>query len=512
MECKKCGKTVPISGSDLCADCMAAETEKRKREKSFFWEEVGKNQSAIEDFGYRVKTEIRKSENTVIYIATNDNNETVAIKKITVPFDSSASSSSDIYSELSEKVRCEMEALSQISKGSGNRFVITYYDYKLVYNNDIYKYDLYIKMDYLTSLGQLYADTDYKIRDMICMGIDVCDALEWCHKNGRVHNNLNLNNIFINNDGRYVLGDFAFSDNVKNESEYCIAPELMYGKKPDASADIYSLGMVMFTLLNGGLPPFVQTESDIAFALKRLRNGEKPVLPVNINGRLRDVVHLAIDVKNKRYRSVEELKNAFEYLLHSMPSEWLNQNVKEIPCETSVITEEDSLPNEPEPLQDKNSKEKKPDKLITPEDQELKKKNRKDLWLIGVVVAVLVVAIAAGTTILSTAGNKKIYSLIESGAYAVAFKEISEIYDEGKNVDSLLSTYIEACCDDGEFKRVVQAAKLFSPEAYKDVEYFRTILNEMLDRGKDKQAYTLAEILNEYENMQDMLRELNLLM
>ncbi len=510
MECKKCGKTVTVSESEFCADCIAAEAEKRKREKSFFWEEVGKNQSAIEDFGYRVKTEIKKSENTVIYIATNDNNETVAIKKITVPFDGSASSSSDIHSELSEKVRCEMESLSQISKDSGNRFVITYYDYKLVYNNDNYKYDLYIKMDYLTSLGQLYADTEYKICDMLRMGIDVCDALEWCHKNGRAHNNLNLNNIFINNEGRYVLGDFAFSDNAKNEAEYCIAPELIYGKKPDASSDIYSLGMVMFTLLNGGLPPFAQTESDIALASKRLRNGEKPVLPVNINSRLRDAVHLAIDIKSKRYHSVEELKNVFEHLLNSMPSEWLNQNIKGISSMVQEM-EESPAPKEPEPLPDKHSEENNRDKPMAPEDQELKKKNRKDLWIIGIVVAVLVAAIALGTAILSTAGNKKIYSLIESGSYAVAFKEISGLYDEGKNVDSLLSTYIEACCNDGEYKRVVQAAELFSPEVYKDVEYFRTILNEMLNSGKDKQAYALAEMLYEYEDMQGMLGELNLL-
>lgn len=509
MECKKCGKVTAETASELCNECAVAEAERRKREKSFFWEEVGKNQSAIEDFGYRVKTEIRKSENTVIYIATNDNNETVAIKKITVPYNCFTEDSTDIHNELSERVRTEMDSLSKISKESGNRFVITYYDYKLVYNDDSYKYDLYIKMDYLTSLGQLFADSQYKVRDMLRMGIDVCDALEWCHKNGRVHNNLNLNNIFINNEGRYVLGDFAFSVNAKNEAEYCMAPELIYGEKPDASSDIYSLGMVMFTLLNRGLPPFAKTESDIAMAEKRLKSGEKPALSGNVNSRLRDTIHSAIDIKSKRYSSVGELKNVFEHLLNSMPEEWLGQHVNDIQILKQEETEERFVPEkpEPEPKPDKPHDEKKQIEQVVPEDQDLKKKNRRDFWIIGIVIAVLVAAIALGTVILSNAGNKKIYSLIETGSYAVAFKEISQLYEEGKNVDSLIQTYIDACCADEEYKRVVQAAELFSQEAYADVEYFRNILNEMLNDGKDRQAYALAEILSGYDNMQTMLEE-----
>ena len=55
------------------------------------------------------------------------------------------------------------------------------------------KYDLYIRMDYLTSIGQLYLDSKLTIKNLLTMGVDICDALDWCHKNGRVHNNLNLN-------------------------------------------------------------------------------------------------------------------------------------------------------------------------------------------------------------------------------------------------------------------------------------------------------------------------------
>lgn len=512
MECKKCGKNIAEDATGICADCASDEAEKKALERNYFWREVNKNQSAIEDFGYCVKTEIRKSENTVIYIATNDNDETVAIKKITVPYDSvSARNSTDIHKEISERVRVEMEDLSNISKEIGNRFVITYYDYKLVYNDESYKYDLYIKMDYLTSLGSLYVNMEYTVADMLRMGIDVCDALEWCHQNGKVHNNLNLNNVFINNEGRYVLGDFAFSANDKNECEYCMAPELFYGDLPCPSTDLYSLGMLMFVLLNGGLPPFAQLPQDIKMAEERLRNGEKPVLPNKVNSRLREVIHRAVDSKADRYASATEFKNELKHLLSFMPEDWLKQPVGEI------FEMEQEKKSQPEPKR-KIDEEKKPEEkkseeenditISTVEDEDVKKGNRKDMVILAAVIVVIAAAIAVGVLVLSNAGNRKIYSLIESESYAVAYKEISELYSNGKNVDSLARTYIDACCDDREYNRVVQAVLLLSEEAFDDIEYFRNILSQMLDSGKYRQADSLAEILYEYENMYTMLEDL----
>ena len=374
MNCKKCGVEI-AQDTEYCEKCAQKESQSKSRKKSF-WGELEKNQTTIEEFGYKVKTEIRKSENTVVYIASNDAEETVAIKKITVLYNQAGSTMSE--NEISERIRAEMDTLSRISTESGDRFVITYYDYKLVENADKLKYDLYIRMDYLTSIGQLYLDSKLTVKNLLTMGVDICDALDWCHKNGRVHNNLNLNNIFINNDGRYVLGDFAPFVNKQNEVEYCIAPELYYGDKPSVSTDIYGLGMVMFVLLNKGLPPFAESDNteELKLSIKRLRNGETPSLARSVNYRLSDLICKAISSKEKRFNSVDEMKKSIEFLLTSMPVEWLEQNVNDIVCADNFS---EPIPLESEEVMDADfaeevSDEKVPQKTLAPEEVALKKK------------------------------------------------------------------------------------------------------------------------------------------
>ena len=539
MNCRKCG--VQLSGdSDLCENCIQLEG-KRKRKNKSFWGEVEKNQTTIEEFGYTVKTEIRMSEDTVIYIASNESQETVAIKKISLPYDNLTGTQSrqNMRDDIAQRIHNEMNTLSKISLESGNRFVITYYDYKLVENTEDLKYDLYIRMDYLTSVGQLYKDSAITVRDLLRMGFEICDALDWCHKNGRVHNNLNLNNIFVNKEGRFVLGDFASFYNKENDDIVCSAPELYFGETPSPSTDIYSLGMVMYMLLNDGLPPFAENDSqdEVQIALRRLKAGEKTTFTKSVNQRLSDVVCKAIAPKNERYNSVEEIKKALEFLMVSMPDEWLDQNVNEIndaaviePENTNKVKENKPDPHAANKVEFREKTEKKADepvvsihvpmsggdkpastpkkeknKNLAPEEVNLKKKNIKDFWVIGVVVVVLIALIAGGTLFLYNSGNREIYSLIESGSYAVAFSEIRELYDKDKNVDDLLKAYIDACLSDDQYKRVVQAFELFSDDAFSDTEYFIGVIDSMASSQKSHYAYDVLEILLDRANTEAIL-------
>lgn len=513
MYCIKCGAEL-TNNETYCEKCAEIEAKKKIRKKSF-WDEVEKNQTTIEEFGYRVNTEIRKSDNTVVYLATNDEEETVAIKKISVPYKKAGDSLSEsaAQKDVTERIRSEMETLSKISSGSENRFVITYYDYKLVENVDKLKYDLYIRMDYLTSLGQVYSEAKLRIRDLLAMGSDICDALDWCHKNGRIHNNLNLNNIFISADGRYVLGDFATFANKQNEVAYCMAPELFYGESASDVTDIYSLGMVMYVLLNNGLPPFSEAETaeEFQLAVSRLKNGEVPVLGKHVNHRLSDVITRALSARDQRFQSVGEMKKAIEYLLVSMPGEWLDYNVKaivskEITESVEEMGDDDALDvNHTEVVSREGTNSVK---SLAPEEIALKKKNRKDLWILGVIIVALVALVAAGTIFLYNGGNRKIYSLIDSEAYAVAFKEISGLYEDGQNVDELVRTYVDACVSDSEYNRVVQALPLFSEEAYADSKYFLDLFVVILNSGKNRQIEAVYSILYEKENLQPLLDEI----
>ena len=46
---------------------------------------------------------------------------------------------------------------------------------------------------------------------MLRIGIDICTALELCSKKGIVHRDIKDENIFVNEDGVFKLGDFGIA-------------------------------------------------------------------------------------------------------------------------------------------------------------------------------------------------------------------------------------------------------------------------------------------------------------
>ena len=97
-------------------------------------------------------------------------------------------------------------------------------------------------------------------------GIRICSALQYLHNHGIVHRDIKPSNIFINFEGEIKLGDFgiAFDSGESNLTESGLivgsyaymAPEQIRGDQgTDASADLYSLGCVLYEMLVGK-PPF----------------------------------------------------------------------------------------------------------------------------------------------------------------------------------------------------------------------------------------------------------------
>lgn len=83
--------------------------------------------------------------------------------------------------------------------------------------------------------------------------LELCDALEYLHRNQIVHRDLKPGNIMITKNGQNVkLIDFGLADadwyatfkNPAGTKDY-ISPEQMAGDSVDCRADIYSLGKIM---------------------------------------------------------------------------------------------------------------------------------------------------------------------------------------------------------------------------------------------------------------------------
>ena len=113
----------------------------------------------------------------------------------------------------------------------------------------------------------------------------VADALAYAHAQGLVHRDIKPANVLLRDEGGGMVrvkvadfgiakaaaaagGDLTASGTVLGTPKY-LAPEQVQGREPDARADLYSVGVVLFEML-AGEPPFKAT-TDMATALAHVQ-------------------------------------------------------------------------------------------------------------------------------------------------------------------------------------------------------------------------------------------------
>jgi serine/threonine protein kinase len=110
------------------------------------------------------------------------------------------------------------------------------------------------------------------LRDAFAIVAQLCEALDYVHRQGLVHRDVKPANVFLGNDGRTTLIDFGLAcaaattrdtDVGVGTMEYA-APEQICGGPVDRRADIYSLGCVLYELVTGQLPFGGDSASEIA--------------------------------------------------------------------------------------------------------------------------------------------------------------------------------------------------------------------------------------------------------
>ena len=92
---------------------------------------------------------------------------------------------------------------------------------------------------------------------LIRMTSQLCEALTALHERGRVHGDIKPSNVMFDESGSVKLIDGSYIEPtpVGNwQTRGYAAPELMDNADPTAASDIYSLGVLLFRILNGGLP------------------------------------------------------------------------------------------------------------------------------------------------------------------------------------------------------------------------------------------------------------------
>ncbi|XP_041827848.1 MAP/microtubule affinity-regulating kinase 3a isoform X15 [Melanotaenia boesemani] len=186
---------------------------------------------------------------------------------------------------------------------------------------------LYLVMEYASGgevFDYLVAHGRMKEKEARAKFRQIVSAVQYCHQKHIVHRDLKAENLLLDADMNIKIADFGFSNEftVGNKLDtFCgsppyAAPELFQGKKYDGpEVDVWSLGVILYTLVSGSLPFDGQN-------LKELRERV-------LRGKYRIPFYMSTDCENllKRFLVLNPTKRGT--LEQIMKDRWINAGFEE---------------------------------------------------------------------------------------------------------------------------------------------------------------------------------------
>ena len=229
---------------------------------------------------------IQNSAIKVVRIPSDD----AELKRVQSGFGLDEQELRDYFYPQIEKLKKEIVLMQELGE---DNHIVKILDFEIIDSpSDNICWYILIRMEFLECLDKYVKQADLTVGDVISIGEDILTGLEVCETNNIIHRDIKPANIFRSSKGVYKLGDFGIARDIASNAgtlsykgtENYMAPEVYLGKRYGSNIDIYSLGIVLYKLLNNNRLPFMDEEKltaqSVEKAVQKRYTGEEFPKPV----------------------------------------------------------------------------------------------------------------------------------------------------------------------------------------------------------------------------------------
>jgi serine/threonine protein kinase len=266
---------------------------------------------------YQIEAEIGRGSMGVVYRALDPNiDRLVAIKTISL-----AGQSPDDEREYRERFLEEARSAGRLS----HRGIVTIFDA----GEDADTQEPYLVMEYICgqSLNRILADSGRKlpVETALQYVLEIAEALDYAHSQGVIHRDIKPANILIGEDNHAKIADFGVARLNNTLSTHTgqifgspayMAPEQLIRGVADARSDLFSVGVILYSMLTGFRPFQGNSAETVCFKVMNVEPVPVTSFQADIHPRLDRIVSRAIAKDpDERYQSGAELARDVRELL-----------------------------------------------------------------------------------------------------------------------------------------------------------------------------------------------------
>ena len=278
------------------------------------------------------------------------------------------------YETIIKNITDNIAVIQRVDNG---KHFVKYEEWETRRTSDGKGYAVLIRLERARSLTDLLSELSFTLDETLRIGVSICRSLVRCRDFGYIYPNLKPENILFDERGICKLGDFGSFSCLEpsktslafKRTQYYMAPEFIRTGNVNGTVDTYSLGLVLYSLINRGRLPFTEkypekvTVSSLDLSMQKRLDGEELPEPALCDEALFRIIKKACAYKvEERYLSPKQMLADLKNALEKKPFE--ETVYEDIYSVTSEKKENFSAPFEPEPQQ-KNQQAEKPPKAVS---------------------------------------------------------------------------------------------------------------------------------------------------